>query len=390
MDVPKILALIPDSILEDLAIETGVNKYSKKLQGPIIFKLLIYCILSYKDNSLRTMESAYESITFGLLNNGKTKSKGIRYSSISERLTTIDASYFEKLYYKCVSIYGKEIGESSADIIRFDSSIVAHSSHLLKVGYHLKGGGANHVKQLKFTIGLSQLPITANVFLEQKYTSENVALKEAILSKQLDKSNAIRIFDRGITSRKTYDDFTAGGIPFISRVSIHPKHTVLKKNKLRKKIETKSLRISSDSWVYLFESGPKESKYPVRLIQAIKKDDNEEIIFVTNIEDLTTEQITSLYKRRWDIEVFFKFLKQELNFSHLINRSENGIRVMLYSTLIASILLLVYKSKNKLEGYKIMRLRFVNELEKSIMKDIVMLCDGNPDLFSRLFEKPPP
>jgi IS4 transposase len=93
---------------------------------------------------------------------------------------------------------------------------------------------------------------------------------------------------------------------------------------------------------------------------------------------------------RWDIEVFFKFLKQELNFNHLINRTENGIRVMLYATLIASILVLVYKKKNKLSGYKIMKLRFVLDLERIIMKDIVIMCDGSPDLFEKHFGKPPP
>ncbi len=58
----------------------------------------------------------------------------------------------------------------------------------------------------------------------------------------------------------------------------------------------------------------------------------EEIIFVTNIksEDLNPEEITEIYRRRWDIEVFSKFIKQELHFSHLLNNSENGIQIMLY------------------------------------------------------------
>jgi IS4 transposase len=99
--------------------------------------------------------------------------------------------------------------------------------------------------------------------------------------------------------------------------------------------------------------------------------------------------ISSFYRRRWDIEVFFKFLKQELNFSHLINRSENGIKVVLYATMIASILLLVYKKENNLKGYKIMKLRFVQDIEKSIVKDIVFMCGGNPDLVEKLIFKPP-
>ena len=68
MNATEIIQLLPDKLLSDLAIETNVNKYSKKLQGEIILKLLLYCILSYKDNSLRRMECAYESFALKLLN----------------------------------------------------------------------------------------------------------------------------------------------------------------------------------------------------------------------------------------------------------------------------------------------------------------------------------
>lgn len=388
MDVQEILALLPEELLTTLAIESGVNRYAKKLQGEVLFKLLIHCIISYKDNSLRITACAYESIIFGLLNIDNKDKKSVRYNSISERLSTINPDYFEKLYYACVSIYGKEIGEPSSNLARFDSTIVTLSSHLLKVGYQLPGDSAG-LRQLKFTIGLSEIPTVAHLFTEQKYTSENVALKEAILLHQPAKSNAIRVFDRGITSRKTHDKLIKKKIPFISRINPKSKYKILSENSLKENIETPTLIIHSDEWVYLF-SKEGRSNYPVRCIRAIQKESGEEIVFVSSISELSTTEITDLYKKRWDIEVFFKFLKQELNFSHLINRSENGIKVMLYATLIAAILLLVYKKKNKLSGYKIMKLRFVLELERLIMKDIVVMCDGNPKLFEKYFGKPPP
>jgi hypothetical protein len=49
MDVGKILSLLPDGSLDDLAIETRGDKYSKKLQGEVLFKLLLHCILSHKE-----------------------------------------------------------------------------------------------------------------------------------------------------------------------------------------------------------------------------------------------------------------------------------------------------------------------------------------------------
>ena len=87
--------------------------------------------------------------------------------------------------------------------------------------------------------------------------------------------------------------------------------------------------------------------------------------------------------------MFFKFLKQELNFSHLINRSENGIKVILYATMTAAILLLAYKELNGLKGYKIMKQKFLNDLEKSLMKDLVIMCGGDPNKADTIFKPPP-
>lgn len=388
MEVAAILSLLPDDLLDELAIQTNVNYYSKKLQGQVIFKLLIYCIISYKDNSLRTMESAYESVAFNMLNRG-VDSKKVRYSSISERLSNIEPSYFEQLYQRCVTIYRKQLEADPAVMTRFDSTIVSLSGKLLKTGYHLKGGDADHVRQLKFTIGYETFPVTAHFFREQKYTSENIALKEAILSWQPDKENTIKIFDKGITARKAYDELTEKKVPFISRVGEQCKHEQCLPNTLQKALDTPTLTITSDSWSYLFSSHKKRSAYPVRLIHATIKKSGAPVVFVTNVSELPAEMIAQLYKRRWDIEVFFKFLKQHLNFSHLVNRSENGIQVMFYTTMIASILLMVYKKSNNLTGYKIVKQKFVQHLETALIKDIVFLCGGDPEKVNQIIRKSP-
>lgn len=388
MEISQILALLPENVLGELAIETGVDRYSKKLQGELIFKLLLHCILSYKDNSLRTMESAYESIGFRLLN-VKKSGGSIHYSSISERLSVIDPVYFEKLYQLCLQKYGDLLPRPKQVLLRFDSTIVALSGKLLKTGYQIKGGDAEYLKLLKFTIGFSNLPVAVHFFTEQAYTSENVALKEAVLSFKPTDTAIIRVFDRGITSRKTYDEFIERAIPFISRINVKSKRQPETDNQLEHPVQTATLNIYSDRFVYLFKESHTRADHPVRCIEAVQKETGESIHFVTNIQDLCAEDITSLYKHRWDIEVFFKFLKQELNFSHLINRSENGIRVMLYCTMIAAILLLTYKEINGLNGYKIMKQRFLNELEKLLMKDFVILCGGNPDMVESLLKIPP-
>lgn len=53
VEVNQIISLLPDNLLSELAIDTNINRYAKKLQAELLFKLLLHSILFYKDNSLR-------------------------------------------------------------------------------------------------------------------------------------------------------------------------------------------------------------------------------------------------------------------------------------------------------------------------------------------------
>ena len=67
------------------------------------------------------------------------------------------------------------------------------------------------------------------------------------------------------------------------------------------------------------------------------------------------------------IEVFFKFLKQNLSFSHFISTSENGIKVILYMTLITAMLVMIYKRENEM-GYTIGKFSFFMEMQDWVVK----------------------
>ena len=120
---------------------------------------------------------------------------------------------------------------------------------------------------------------------------------------------------------------------------------------------------------------------PFRLIIAKSKSNPDKIFwFITNEFELTAKQIAKAYRKRWDIEVFFRFIKQELNASHLVSLNKNGIEVILYMTLIVAMLVLIYKHANKV-GYKTAKRRIKMEIRDLVMAIIVVKCGGNPDVF---------
>ena len=380
--INKLLSFIPDKELEVFAIDTRVNKSTKKLHGQLLFKLLFYCMITEKDNSLRGLQSALESAVFRTVS-GISGDFAVSHSSISERLNVISVDFFEKIFQYCLTTYRKTATEVNKDIVRFDSTIISMSTKLMNIGYNLKGGDAENYRLIKFTIGYSDIPDCICFYKGQTYNSENKALTQTILANQKT-ATQINVFDRGITARDNYDRLTDKDISFISRINPGAKQQVHLANTLTKAIQTETLTIVSDSWVYLFTMHKKRSKYPVRLIEAVRKDNNEKIVFITNRKDIASTEVAAIYKSRWDIEVFFKFIKQHLNFSHLLNRTENGIKVMMYVTMTVAILLTEYKKLKKLTGYKIPKRKFAQELENDILYNFVLLCKGDPLIAKRL------
>jgi Transposase DDE domain len=376
MNVKEILALIPEDKLQALTIETKVNLHTKKLDGITVFKLLLYSMITEKHNSLRVMENIFNSYVFKNIIN-KNNQKSIKHNSISERLSVIKVDFFEQLYQDCLNRFPSYKLENRDNVLRFDSTLLSVSSKLIDFGF-TSGGGREHLKTLKFTVAYSDIPEFATFHHEPTYNSENVALKHAILNCKASKEKIV-LFDRGIQARGTYDEFEDEEILFVSRINPNPQHKLVKDNLLLKPIETETLLIKKELIVRLINRNGKVTKNVFRYIYSEQKGTAEPIAFITNIAHLDVLEITDLYKKRWDIEVFFKFLKQELNFSHLISRSKNGIQVMLYVTMILAILLTVYKKKNKLKGFKLVKLKFANELEAELIKHIVIICGGNPD-----------
>jgi hypothetical protein len=319
--------------------------------------------------------------------NRKHDQNSVRYSSISKRLSTINPEYFAGIFKLCTTLYNQQLGKDTENVIRFDSTIVSLSSRLLNIGYHIGGSSAENVRQLKFTVGYSNgIAEEVRFFHTQSYTSENIALKESILLQSAEDKTRVKVFDRGITSRETYDTFSDNEIQFISRLNDGAKYKIVNPNKgtNRLPVQTESLVIVSDDWCKLYGNKGKESKHLYRRIVATRLQDAASLTFITNNTEMSAEEITTLYKRRWDIEVFFKFIKQLLNFNHLVSRNENGIKVILYVTLIAAVLLAAFKRSNNLTGYKIPKQKFANELEIEIVKLIITFSGGDPEKLNEI------
>jgi transposase len=261
----------------------------------------------------------------------------------------------------------------------------------------------NVVKQVKYTVAFDGLTACDfKVFNESTYLSEDIAIPEVVrLNASKEGSNTnIYTFDRGVASIKNFASFTTNNISFVGRLRTCRRYNIISSDQLPEEgKDLGELTLISSQIVHLYGKHEMDSKNQYRLIIAerkekidttppnnkgrIRKKENTFYFFTNNLE-LSPKEIADIYKQRWDIEVFFRFIKQELNASHFLSVSENGIKVVLYMTLIASMLLLLYKKINEL-GYKTAKRRFTIELWETIVKIIVKECGGDPALMNKKY-----
>ena len=391
ISLKQVLEFIPEALLSHLSATSKVDHYSKVLHGKKMFYLLLFCIFDNEKLSQRTLEDTFNSSGFKALFSLGENEK-VRRSSISERLSKIDSNFFKEIYEQMYGRFSELYSKTEIEkynLIRVDSTIVADTCSKLKEGIDQKSGK----KLVKFSFSFDGiLPSGVEVFTGQKYSSEENALPEAILKqvKKEEHHGNIYVIDRGLQSTRLMKDFDEKSVKFIIRSKENRKfeeaESFLDEKKSQKWDDWKVVK---DSKVKLYTGKPIQNKRGnlhyreekvetyFRLVVIKNEKTNKEFWFLTNEFDLSAKEISDYYRKRWDVEVFFRFLKQELNLSHLVSVNQNGIEVMVYMTMIASMLLLIYKKANDL-GYKTAKRRIAMELRDMITAILIVFAGGDP------------
>lgn len=379
MNINEIIKLIDEKKLAELGSLHKVDKVNNKITGNFILKSFVRTVLVGRSVSLRSLEAICNSNRdlSNLLKAKDPSKKTIDHSAVGKRLETINVGFFQAIYEDLVEKYNNKFTKAEVNKFhRFDSTLIALSGKLLQDGLNCGGGGDE--RHIKMSFGLKNLiPSSVRFCTSQSEANENIALVKAINEAKIEKEDII-LFDRGISKSDAFKDFDSAGKNFITRVNFNRKCLVIKELKLLPSNET-DLRIISDEIVNLYNKKNQKISTNLRMIKA-KTGVGRELCFLTNILNLNAYDIAQTYKKRWDIEVFFKFVKQHLQLKHFVSHNNNGMKLYIYCILIAAILFTIFKIINKLSGFKIALLKFTLTLEKEMIKDIVLFCGGNPEL----------
>lgn len=179
--------------------------------------------------------------------------------------------------------------------------------------------------------------------------------------------NDVVVFDRGYTDFSWYHSLVDKGVFFVTR---------LKKNAHYKVVERRSVKhlknIYSDHIIEL-KGFYTRQKYPhlLRRIRCKDPETDKIIVVLTNQFDWSAKTISQIYKDRWQIELFFKSLKQQLKVKSFLGTSKNALLSQLWVALIAFLMLsyLKFRSKFQWSVYTLMEILPVNIFSRRYIWD---------------------
>ncbi|MDR0825275.1 MAG: IS4 family transposase [Prevotella sp.] len=170
-----------------------------------------------------------------------------------------------------------------------------------------------------------------------------------------------------------------------------------KKNLLYKSVKWKRRlpkNVLSDMTIELTGFYPKQY-YPekLRLVHYWDEEQKREFVFLTNAMDISALQVAELYKNRWQVELFFKWLKQHLKIKKFWGTTENAVRIQIYVAICAYCLVAIIQHDMELDRstYEILQILSISLTDKTHLKDLFNKtnfqydkerCDSNePSLF---------
>ena len=186
-------------------------------------------------------------------------------------------------------------------------------------------------------------------------------------------SGSIVVVDRGYNDYDWYNQLTEKGIFFVTRLKANAQYRVINRQPV-----LKNKGLTSDQTIRL-TSIQAAKKCPSRLRRVGYRDidTGKHYIFLTNNFKLAARTIADIYKARWQVELFFKWIKQNLKIKSFIGTSKNAVMTQIWIAMCVYLLLAFIKFQSKMNKtmQQILRLLQLNLFEK---RDLMALLRGDP------------
>jgi len=344
--ISQLLSYIPEYLLHRAVADHNSDKGYKKLKTKQQLAFMLYGIVG----KLESLNGLIKSLPFL----GTTLS----YFGITElpaRSTLADANrnrksdVFGTLYGLLVEYYKKQLSstylsgliEKTVDIEKI--KIFDSTTFTLFVDV-FTGAGRNKIS------GKKKGGIKAHILLSLHSLVPEIVWMSAASKNDKDflgqlnpQSGEIYVFDKGYVNYNYYFDWTGQGIFFVTRLNENARYEVLSE----KTILQADAKIDGILKDQLIELQTGKGPLQVRLVTFLSLTTGKTYTFVSNMFEVEATTIAKLYKNRWEIEPFFKQLKQNFELKGFYSDSKEGIKTQIWIAMIANLIFTVIHRQTK-------------------------------------------
>lgn len=352
----QLLQLFPRTEFQHVVAATRAERHARGFDCWTQFVAMLFCHLG-KAQSLREICGGLASCE------GKLQQLGV--GAAPKRSTLAYANehrpwqLFEGVFYqlldRCRQVAGPKPFRFKNKLLSLDATVIDLCATAFPWAAFRRTKGA---VKLHFTLDHDGYLPTFLVITDGKHHESRIARQQTFLP------GTILVFDKGYTDFAWFAELTRAGVFFVTRLKRKADYTVVER-----RTPPQDRGIVCDQLIRC--RGPlTRLKYPDRLRRVVlRTTDGDRLEFLTNHLTLGASTIARIYKDRWQIELFFKVLKQHLRVKTFVGTSANALHTQIWTALIA-LLLLKYLQLKARFGWSLSNLVALLRLNLFVYRDL--------------------
>jgi hypothetical protein len=358
----QILKLIPRTDFERMVKQTGAQYRSKGLSSWSQFVGMLFCQLG-RAHSLREIEGGLKSCE------GKLVHLGIEAparSSLSYANGHRPWELFEKVFYGLFeTVAAKAVGKKK---FRFKNKLVSIDSTVIDLCLSMYDWAK--FRRTKGAVKL-HLVLDHDGYLPCFGIITDGKVADVKAAHQIHFApETIVVDDRGYNDYRLFAKWTDASVYFVTRMKDNTLFEVVEEHEV-----PRNRSILKDQTIRLSRTGAQEKcPHLLRRVEAIREDTGGTLVFLTNHHGLGASTIAAIYKDRWQIELFFKAIKQNLKIKTFVGTSANAVKTQIWTALI-SMLLLRYLQMSSRFGWSLANLVALLRMNLFTHRDLMAWLD---------------
>jgi transposase DDE domain len=338
----QVIKLLDKSKVLKKSREKGGERYVKCFDGWTHLIVMLYAVIMRFD-SLREITASLQAEARKLCH--------LSISVMTSRSTLADAnkrrpeSVFESIYRDLYTTYRNQLSSDSRNhkepkwmkrLQIIDSTTITLFSNLLfkGVGRHPKAGKKKGGIKVHTVIHANE-GVPSDIRFTSAATNDSFMLKPSNLSK-----GDIMAMDRAYIDYEKFEQMPQRGVVYVTKMKKNLKYSILTDAMYQTPNGLMEVRIQQVTFTKLLKNG-ETLLHRARIITYADEKKHKLVSLLSNDMESDPAEIVAIYRKRWEIELLFKQMKQNFPLKYFYGESANAIKIQIWVTLIANLLLMI-------------------------------------------------